>query len=294
MDGALRRAIPLCVSMACCGSPGGARDVDGAAGSNSGGQSSASGGSGGSTASTGGASSGGAAGLGGTATGGSSNPTYPAELLDLTNWKLTLPVADTDGFALEILQPELAKYTNDPYFHLDSARTGVLFRAHCGGATTSGSGYPRSELREMTNAGQDLAAWSTTSGTHTMRIDEAIVHLPVAKPHVVAGQIHDASDDVVMIRLENEYLFVEGGGNDLGALDSAYVLGAPFTVELEASGGHIRIYYDDLTTPKVDVQRDATGCYFKAGDYTQSNIGTGDDPAAYGEVVITSLSVTHQ
>jgi poly(beta-D-mannuronate) lyase len=127
-----------------------------------------------------------------------------------------------------------------------------------------------------------------------MVIDETIVHLPVAKAHIVAGQIHDASDDVVMIRLENEYLFVEGGGNDVGALDPGYVLGTPFTVKLEAAGGHIRVFYQDMTTPKVDVQRDATGCYFKAGAYTQSNTSTGDDPTAYGEVRITSLSVTHQ
>ena len=145
----------------------------------------------------------------------------------------------------------------------------------------------------MTAAGSQNAAWSTTAGTHTMTITQTITHLPIAKPHVVAGQIHDAADDVVMIRLEGTNLFVEGGGNDLGTLLSNYALGTRFTVRLVAAGGRIRVYYEDLATPKVDVASSATDCYFKAGAYTQSNPAQGDDPSAYGEVVIHALAVTH-
>lgn len=43
----------------------------------------------------------------------------------------------------------------------------------------------------MTGNGSHPASWSTTSGTSTMEIDEAITHLPEGTPHVVAGQIHD-------------------------------------------------------------------------------------------------------
>jgi poly(beta-D-mannuronate) lyase len=49
-----------------------------------------------------------------------------------------------------------------------------------------------------------------------------------------------------------------------------------------------------MNTPKVAVPRDASGCYFKAGVYTQSNPEKGDEPTAYGEVIIYDLSVTHQ
>jgi hypothetical protein len=221
-----------------------------------------------------------------------SGPTYPADILDLTDWKLTLPIGSA-GSPTEIRQPALRTFSMPPYFSLDTAGTGVLFRAHAGGVTTSNSGYPRSELREMTAAGSQNAAWSTTSGTHTITITQTITHLPVAKPHVVAGQIHDASDDVVMVRLEGTNLFVEGGGDDLGTLNAAYTLGTRFTVRLVATGGRIRVYYEDLVTPKVDVARSATDCYFKAGAYTQSNPAQGDDPTAYGEVVIHALTVTH-
>jgi poly(beta-D-mannuronate) lyase len=216
----------------------------------------------------------------------------PAGFLDLANWKLTLPVGEPCS-PTEIKQPALRSFSVVPYFVMNEAGTGVVFQAHAGGVTTSNSGYPRSELREMTNAGVENAAWSTTLGTHTMTITQAITHLPAVKPHVVAGQIHDVSDDVVMIRLEGPNLFVEGGGTDLGTLDPAYQLGARFVVKIEASTGHIRIYYNDLATPKVDVARSATGCYFKAGVYTQSNPSKGDAPTAYGQVVIYSIAVTH-
>ncbi|HWB79021.1 MAG TPA: polysaccharide lyase family 7 protein [Nannocystaceae bacterium] len=218
----------------------------------------------------------------------------PAELLDLSDWKLTLPIGsrrDPES-PREVLQPELATFAIDPWFVLDG--DAVRFRAHAGGVTTSSSGYPRSELREMSNDGADEAAWSTSSGVHTMTITQTILQLPEVKPHVVAGQIHDADDDVVMIRLEGEHLFVEGGGDELGDLDAAYQLGTEFTVQLVAHDGTIDVYYEDLATPAVSVARDVDGCYFKAGVYTQSNEEQGDAPEAYGEVAIRELVVTHE
>jgi poly(beta-D-mannuronate) lyase len=222
--------------------------------------------------------------------------TVPGERLDLTNWKLTLPIAaeDDPSSPREISQPELADFSMDPWFHLDVGGDAVVFRADAGGVTTSNSGYPRSELREMTDDGASRASWSTASGTHTMTFTAAVTHLPEAKPHVVVGQIHDAEDDVVMVRLEGDHLFVEGGGDNLGDLDGAYVLGEPFTVRMVAEGGRIDVYYQDLTTPAVSVDRDVDGCYFKAGVYTQSNPDHGDAPDAYGEVSLSDLAVTHE
>lgn len=212
----------------------------------------------------------------------------PSDLLDLGSWKITLPVKSGSG-PLEVTK--LAGYVNSPWFEVDSARNGVRFRANCGGATTSNSGYPRSELREMTASG-GLASWSTTSGKHTMTVTEAITATPKVKPHVVAAQIHDAEDDVVMVRLEGNRLFLEGGGEDLGVIDPAYVLGTFFTVTLEATGGHISLAYNGAK--KVDVARSSNGCYFKTGVYTQSNTSKGDAASAYGEVVIRSLNVRHE
>lgn len=216
----------------------------------------------------------------------------PARVLNLTNWRLALPVDTAHGGSPDqIDQPELNGFTLSPYFQLNGDKSGVVFQAHAGGATTKNSSYPRSELREMTNNGASMASWSNTSGMHTMIVRQAITHLPVAKPEVVAGQIHDADDDVVMIRLSGQRLFVQADGDDWGTLDPAYSLGTTFTVKVEASDGHIRIYYNG--EQKVDKVQSGSGWYFKAGCYTQSNTTKGDTANAYGEVVIYSLQVAH-
>jgi hypothetical protein len=222
----------------------------------------------------------------------------PANILDLTNWKLQLPVGDAS--AEEIMQPELATFTLYPYFVADADAGGVLFEANCGGVTTAGSLYPRSELREMTDAGLVEAAWSLATGTHTMIVTEAITHLPAARPQVVAAQIHDnLSPGVILeLRLNTAELFVQGAnGANEGILDSNYALGTLYTVKFVVSGGQVQVYYNDMATPKViftpPPPTDA-GTYFKAGCYTQSNVDAGDLPTAYGQVLVTALQVMHQ
>jgi hypothetical protein len=218
---------------------------------------------------------------------------YPGQLLNLENWKLMIPIdgPDPGTVADEILQPQLNTFSIYPYFHLNDAVTGVVFQANAGGALSSTSKYPRSELHEMTNGGTVRAGWSTTVGRHEMFIREAITHLPVVKPDVTAGQIHDSTSDLIMIKLHANRLFVEGNAVDLGTLDSNYVLGTIFTVDLLASSGRVKVYYNDVL--KLDIARSSTGDYFKAGCYTLSNPTQGDAPSAYGEVIIYVLTVTH-
>lgn len=221
----------------------------------------------------------------------------PGDILNLTNWKLTLPV-DTDhpGSPDEIEQPELATFIDPLYFHLNDAKDGVVFRAHAGGATTDNSGYPRSELREMIDQGADEAAWSSSRGTHRLFIDQAITHLPVEKPHIVVGQIHDDEDDVIVFRLEGSKLFIDLNGDDGPVLTEDYQLGDRFTVAFEVSDDHVDCYYDGAfiySHPQA-----FSGAYFKAGAYVQSSC-QGDKQVpdesceAYGEVVIYDVSVEH-
>jgi hypothetical protein len=212
----------------------------------------------------------------------------PGQLLDLTNWKLTLPTGQ-EGKPEEILEPELSSFTN-AFFRLNDGRDGVVFTANAGGVTTSGSSYPRSELREMN--GQEMASWSNTAGTHTMRVREAVTRLPAVKPHVVAAQIHDAEDDIIEVRLEGQRLLVQyNDGDDDATLDPAYALGTPYDREVAAADGHIRVSYNG--TQKADIVKSGAGWYFKAGSYVQSNLSRGDAPDAEGQVVIYALNVQH-
>lgn len=202
--------------------------------------------------------------------------------VDLTNWKLTLPTPLGGESPTEIKQPALATYENPPYF--DRRPDGLGFRAPVDGAHTPNSSYPRSELRELRPGGD----WSTSAGVHEMVVEQAITAVPGDKPHVVAGQIHDASDDVVMVRLEGTRLFVESDGDEVALLTDSYQLGSRFRVSIRTDGTGIYVYFNGVGGRVL--QGSWSSCYFKAGCYTQANESNG---TGYGEVVVYSLDVTH-
>jgi hypothetical protein len=215
----------------------------------------------------------------------------PAKVLDLTNWKVTLPTG-SDEKPTEIKQPALATYSNDPYFKVNG--NGVQFRAPVNGVTTSGSSYPRAELREMTDNGTKNAAWSSTSGTHTLTVKEAFTKLPAGKPHVVGAQIHGGDDDVTVFRLEGTSLWITNGDTPHHKLvTSNYVLGTPFEAKFVVSGGKVQAYYNGVL--QTTLSKSFSGAYFKAGAYTQANCDKSSPCSAsnYGEVHIFDLLVQH-
>jgi poly(beta-D-mannuronate) lyase len=218
----------------------------------------------------------------------------PATVLDLSHWKLTVPVAQGESRrAAEIGRPRLAQFQDRTTFFVDPRAKAVVFRAPCGGATTKGSKYPRSELREMSGSDEKTSAsWGTDDeGVHTLTATLAVTHAPAHKPQVVCAQIHDAKDDLLMIRLEGRKLFVERNEAGDAELDANYALGTFFDLKIQAGSGHVQIWYNGA--PKLDWRQSRKGCYFKAGCYTQSNVQKGDAPDDYGEVMIRRLSVTH-
>jgi hypothetical protein len=221
---------------------------------------------------------------------------YPSQILNLQNWKITLPVgsAKKASHALEIRQTDLATYRLAPWFDIAPGGEGVVFRAPVDGATTGGTKYARSELREMTDDGKKSASWSSSRGSHRMLVEQAITSTPKIKKEVVAGQIHDAEDDVIVIRLEQSNLYVNVNGKNVHTLDSHYVLGNRFTVEFVAEGGKTRVFYNGNSTPAYVLNRNYAGAYFKAGVYPQSNRKLETDFAGnYGEVVIYRLQLSH-
>lgn len=234
-----------------------------------------------------------------TPTSGSLGCSYPSQILNLTNWKITLPVIVNDSN--EVPASRLSDYSIDPWFKVNSGCNGVQFRAHTSSnTTTSNSSYPRSELREMKDNGQNEAKWSSTSGTHTMIVDEAITAVPTGKKHVVAAQIHDSNDDVMTVRLEYPKLFIDHNGTDGPILDANYTLGKRFTVKFVVSAGKTAVYYNNSSAPIETYARSYSGAYFKVGAYTQSNCTEESNRNAtcsisnFGEVNVYSVSVTHQ
>jgi poly(beta-D-mannuronate) lyase len=215
----------------------------------------------------------------------------PSEVLDLTNFKLTLPVDKPGKDALEIFQPELSTLS-DQYFHVTCARDGVSFIAPSGGAKTKWTHFARSELREMTDGGGTPAGWSPNRGTHTMWLTEAVFHLPTKRPEVVTMQIHNATDDIIMIYLKRNLLYVQHNGTSLGVLDGNYVLGTKFNAKIVASNGIVQVYYNGEL--KSVSSHTAEGCFFKAGSYPHSNPTFGEAPDAYSEVVVYDVKIQHE
>lgn len=221
------------------------------------------------------------------------NPAEPEPTgIDLTDWKLTLPTdANGDGKADEIRQPTLAGFKFVPYFY-ERADGGIQFRAPCDGATTEGSSFPRSELREMTNDGRDEAEWETDDGAiRRLEAELAFTHLPEIKPHVVGLQIHDGRDDVTTLRLEGTDLWVTKGDRKQTRIATGYTPGTRLKVRFEASAAGIRWFLNGGHVATIDGTYH--GCYAKAGCYTQASSLVDEDSdkygTGYGEVVIYAL-----
>lgn len=219
--------------------------------------------------------------------------TYPAQVLDLSSWKLQLPTG-SEGKVDEVDPGPLATFRVDPWFVPTAACDGVYFRAAVNGATTSGSKNPRSELREMQGRGSsEEAAWSPSSGRHVMVVREAITRLPTGRPHIVAAQVHGGDDDLSAFRLEGSNFYVTRGDDTHHKLiTSNYQLGTPFEAKFVASEGTIKAYFNGVL--QTTIPSESSTAYFKAGAYTQANCENADPCAAsnYGEVVIRSIALS--
>jgi hypothetical protein len=86
----------------------------------------------------------------------------PSGNFDLSNWKITLPVDSNDRFsgtAMEVKNLSGYQHSKHLYTAADDAMT---FVAPVEGATTSGSSYARSELREMNGTAKPV--WNLQTG----------------------------------------------------------------------------------------------------------------------------------
>lgn len=248
---------------------------------------------------------------------------YPAQVLDLNGWNLTVPTLgevkpedkaedeanksdeekaadraagkDDSKKAKEINQPELATFVSKPYFQVTPTCDSVAFRAPVNGITTSGSKYPRSELREMNPDGSTPASWSSSVGAHTFVVNEAFTALPQGKPNLVGVQIHDEDDDVSTFRLEGTNLYVtEGDDTHHKLVTDKYVLGTKYEAKYVVSNDVIQAFYNGQLVTSMTKKFDRA--YFKAGAYTQANCTdytVACNGSTFGETTVYSLRVEH-
>lgn len=218
---------------------------------------------------------------------------YAGDIVGL-NWYLTLPTG-RQGSPDTVHQPALATYSSK-YFELTPEHDGVVFRCWHGGVTTSGSLNPRTELREETNGGTAHATWNAGDGLHSLTVVGQVNRLTRLKPHVVLHQIHGATDDVTVWRLEGTRLWITAGDNPHAHLvDGNYQLGQRYELTTFAEDGALTYFYNGQQVSYTAWSTDP-GCYFKAGCYLQSNpkSAPGESTSEYAEVVINSVHVQHE
>lgn len=202
---------------------------------------------------------------------------YPLDILGTAKplWKWTSPAPG----APEIKPPQLALYSDD-YIQLTPARDAIQFRAPSNGGTTSGSEYPRSELREL-NPDGSLAAWDIMTGQHSLLVQVAVTKLAAAKPHVVVAQIHGKSNDITVWRLEGSSLWITDGNTSHGYLvTDKYTLGDKLLLGFNVVNGVIGYTFNGQPVNYAKKAK-ADICYFKTGCYNQCNQGSD-----YAEVLL--------
>ncbi|MBP0440629.1 polysaccharide lyase family 7 protein [Tianweitania sediminis] len=230
-----------------------------------------------------------------------------SDRFDLSNWKLTLPTdakGGSSGTAVEV--KNLFGYENSSHF-FDADDGAMVFRAHVGGATTSGSKYARSELREMN--GTERAAWTLKEGgtmTATLRIENA-PSVDGEAGRVIVGQIHGDDHELVRLYWENGEIYFKndraGSGDkelrfDLRNHEGAQPnvsLGESFSYKIDARGDRLiveifadgQVYSSETSINKV-WQEDTF--YFKAGAYLGVNDTQGSGTA---QVAFTGLDFSH-
>jgi len=241
---------------------------------------------------------------------------YPSDILPgLNKWYITLPVdanGNTSAGATNVdnrnTNPLLIKgnalinYEYLPYFDvIDSA---VVFRAPCDGATTTGSKYPRCELRELVGGGTNY--WSVND-FQFLQAELKVTHLPEVKPDVCFTQIHAPGHNEPLRMHYNAtkgLYFVANTTNHYYIKDEVpYSLGQTLLVKVAVQNGTITCFIKNLANGKQTVRTwksDQPTGYFKIGCYTQSSIFLSqfkkeyseDEPMdAYGEVRVLSLNI---
>jgi Ca2+-binding RTX toxin-like protein len=231
----------------------------------------------------------------------------PSGNFDLSNWKITLPVDSNDQFSGTAMEVKnLSGYQHSKYFYT-AADGAMTFVAPVEGATTSGSSYARSELREMN--GTANAAWNLQTGgfmSATLEVDAA-PNRDGAGGKIVVGQIHGQDDELVRLYWENgklyfandqagsnnsetKFYFVNASGQQPDvSLDERF----SYTINAKGDNLEVTVFADGQiykSVSKINSVWQSDTFYFKAGAYLGANESNG---SGYGQTSFYALSFNH-
>lgn len=232
----------------------------------------------------------------------------PSGNFDLSDWKLQLPVdakGSFSGKAAEI--KDLAGYAGK-WFGTGPDGAMVL-SAPVDGATTGGSIYARSELREMD--GSKPAEWTLKEGGRleaTLEVDRAPRDADGTEGRIVIGQVHGGDSQLVRLYWNEGRIYYATDdapgsvGKDLhvdlhDAKGNVPNVGLnerfSYSIDVQGHDLQVSVVADGRTytsSQKIDPSWDDNSFYFKAGTYLGAN---GKDASGVGQTSFFSLSVEH-
>ena len=247
--------------------------------------------------------------------------------IDLTHWKVTLPV----GNPTEVAPPEILDYANNDllktFMYNDSLDGSLVFYCYPG-ATTTNTSYSRTELREQMVSGSNETNWTFSQGGNmkgTLSVPD-ISKDKSGNPHrVIIMQIHGRltneqrelisapdnnappmlkiywTDGKVRVKTKElkdpemgypDLLYTDSWTDDDGHTFNQYVGTGKFDLEVNVSYDTLRVTLNGTETVEYSgIHIDKWNVfenYFKAGNYL-----TTLDAGAYAYVKYYNLDVTH-
>lgn len=257
----------------------------------------------------------------------SNSVSYKLPNIDLSNWKVTLPI----GNPTEVAPPAILKYgTNEtlkPFFYNDSIKGALVFYTYPN-VSTANSSYSRTELREQIVPGSNDVNWTFAKGgnmkgtlevaemskdasgnyyrTIIMQIHGRLTNTqkaligaadnnapPMLKIYWVNGQVRVKTKVLKDLNAtDTEMLHEEAWGDDAGYTFPEYVGFDKFTLEVKVSNGRMEVILNEKASAvyeSVHIQKwGIFENYFKAGNYFQTK-----DKDSYSKVKYYELVVTH-
>tara|TARA_B110000902_G_scaffold227557_1_gene266990 strand:+ start:21197 stop:22117 length:921 start_codon:yes stop_codon:yes gene_type:complete len=253
-------------------------------------------------------------------------PTYNLPNIDLSNWKVTLPI----GNPTEVKPPEILNYaTNEtlkPFMHNDSINGALVFYTYPGASTTNSS-YSRTELREQMVPGSNNTNWKFSQGgnlkgelsmasiskdnngnyhrTIIMQIHGRLTNEqrsligendnnapPMLKIYWVNGYVRVKTKVLKNLDADDtEILYTNAWGDDDGYTYSEYVGFDKFTLEVKVSEGRMEVLMNGKSIVYNDIHIQKWGVfenYFKAGNYLSTTAEN-----SFSKVKYYKLEVSH-
>jgi len=253
--------------------------------------------------------------------------TYKLPTIDLSHWKVTLPI----GNPTEVAPPEILEYaTNEtlkPFMYNDSVNGALVFYTYPG-ASTANSSYSRTELREQMDPGSNTTNWTFTQGGNMkgalsmaeiskdangnyhraiiMQIHGRLTDVqrdligeddnnapPILKIYWVDGKVRVKSKVLKDVNVsDTDILSVDAWDDDEGYTFLEEVGFEKFTLEVKASDGRMEVILNEnesVVYDDIHIQKwGVFENYFKAGNYLVSL-----DVGSFAKVKYFELEVQH-